>query len=159
MGEIVQIQPGSVAEKAGLIAREVDDEGNIVKHGDRILEVDNEPVVDPLWLPYVIFSKTSMETQAVAVVDEAPSDGTETEQREKRSSSASSRTVLLTIQRDGQLIDLPVSLPQIAPYAGLSVRKGVLACDSLGIAYNVTPIVSGIDGTAIVKEPFGRRDS
>ena len=161
MGEIVAIQPGSVAEKAGLVAREVAEDGSVVKHGDVLLNVDNEPILNPLWFPYTIFNMTGKETRNIAganaTVKAVDSEETNEEVVSKPENGASSsRTILLTVRRDDKQIDIPITLPKAAPYTGLTVRKDVLACDSLGVAYQVKPIVSGIDGsTSVEKSPLG----
>ena len=154
MGEIVEIQSGSVTEKAGLKAREEDENGSVVNHGDVIVEVNNVPVLDPLWFPYTIFNMTGRETRNpstsadVGTVD----DG----QTTIKTSSSSSQTILLTVLRDGQRLDVPITLPRVAPYTGLTDRRGILACDALGLAYQVKPIISGVDGTAnFEKSPLG----
>lgn len=142
MGEIVEIRPNSVAEKAGLIAQEVDENGEIVKHGDVILEIDNEPVLDPLTFPYTIFNLTGRET-SLAGSDDA-------------SNTSAFRSIVLTVERDGARIEVPVTLPRVAPYGGLSDRRGVLASDTLGVAYQVKPVVAGVDGSVMLtKSPLG----
>lgn len=150
MGEIVEIQPGSVAEKAGLKAREEDENGSVVSHGDVIIEVNNSPILDPLWFPYTIFSMTGRETRETtssAVPDELTSE---------KIPSSPTQTILLTVIRDGQRVDIPISLPRAASYSGLVDRSGVLACDALGVAYQVKPIISGVDGTVnFEKSPLG----
>lgn len=141
MGEIAQIQPGSVAEKCGLIARQYDENGNVTQHGDVILDVDNEPVLDPLAFPYQIFSMTGKHTFDVQGAEKTDSG---------------SRSIVLTVNRNGKRVDVPVSLPETAPYSGSSASRGMLACGALGIAYEVLPIVSGTDGTvSFESNPIG----
>lgn len=144
MGEIAQIQPGSVAEKCGLIARKCDENGEVVQHGDVILDVDNEPVLDPLAFPYQIFCMTGKRTFNVQDSNEASTSG--------------SRSIVLTINREGKRIDVPVSLPSAAPYTGSASSRGLVACGALGIAYEVLPVVSGTDGTVTFEgNPIGGR--
>ena len=141
MGEITEIQSGSIAEKVGLRARKVDETGTIIQHGDVILAVDNEPVLDPLAFPYQIFSMTGKETfvpntKQIVFTDDVMGGRPKV-----------SRSVVLTVNRDGKRVDVSVSLPPFASYTGLNSSNGVLACGSLGVAYEVKPIVSGVDGT------------
>lgn len=153
MGEILEIQPGSAAEKVGLRAREEDENGVVLAHGDVIVEVNNTPVLDPLWFPYTVFSMSGKEArkQANSRISESVDDALPSVNK-----SSSSQTILLTVNRDGQRVDIPITLPSDAPYSGLVDRRGVLACDALGVAYQVKPVVSGVDGTVnIEKSPLG----
>ncbi|MBQ2850583.1 MAG: site-2 protease family protein, partial [Thermoguttaceae bacterium] len=59
MGEIVEIRPGSAAEKAGLRKREVDETGAVTQRGDVLLEINAEPILDPRLLPYRLFASGS----------------------------------------------------------------------------------------------------
>ena len=138
MGEIVAIQPGSVAEKCGLRAQEVDANGEIIQHGDVILDVDNEPVLDPLTFPYQIFCMTGKETFPSSNSDSA---GTAQEK------GGASRSIVLTVNREGKRVDVPVTLPRYASYTGSDSSRGMLACGALGVAYEVQPIISGTDGS------------
>ena len=154
MGEIVEIQPGSVAEKVGLKAREEAEDGSVTTHGDVIIEVNNVPVLDPLWFPYSVFSMTGKETRKSPTSKDLES--TDDASTSSRFSSSSSQTILLTVLREGQRVDVPITLPRVAPYSGLTDRRGVLVCDALGVAYQVKPIISGVDGTAsFEKSPLG----
>lgn len=142
MGEIVTIRPGSIAEKVGLRAREVNDAGEVAQHGDVVLEVNNQPVLDPLTFPYMIFDLSGRETIAVDAND--------------ATFSAPQRSITLTVAREGERKDFEITLPQVAPYEDRAASKGRLACDTLGFAYEVKPIVAGIDGTATIDEsPLG----
>ena len=148
MGEIVDIRPDSVAEKCGLRAQERDSEGNIVKHGDVIMEVDNVPVLDPLAFPYQIFNMAGKETVNVQTKDGSAEDRV----------SSISRSIVLTVNRDGERVDVSIALPSVAPYSGSSSSLGVLACGTLGIAYETLPTISGTDGTVSFDgNPIGGR--
>ncbi len=142
MGEIVAIMPGSVAEKAGLRARQVDENGEVVQRGDVIVSVDERPTLDPLTFPYEIFARTSKEIFASSSekVSDAPTEDDSTK-------GASSSSILLTVNREGESLDFSIVLPRAASYTGFASSQGNLACGSLGIAYEVKPVVSGIDGT------------
>lgn len=140
MGEIVAIQPGSVAESVGLISQEVDENGTITRHGDVLLDINNEPILDPVTLPYKIFDLSGKETLRV----------------EADHKTTAQRSIVLTILRDGERVDVPVSLPSCAPYYGFSNNRGRMAIGSLGLAYEVKPYVAGIDGTVSVDaSPLG----
>ncbi len=145
MGEIVKIQRGSVAEKCGLRAREVDEEGNVVRRGDIILDVDNEPVVDPMAFPYQIFSMTSRET--FNVQNDGASNEDDADGNEKFGSRSVSRSIVLTVNREGKREDVTITLPAYAPYSGTASSHGIMACGALGIAFEVNPVVSGTEGT------------
>lgn len=144
MGEIVKILPGSVAEKSGLRAREVDESGNVVRNGDVILEVDNEPILDPLEFPYQIFNMTSRETFDVHGTENVTEGG---EENNELSGVSTKRSLVLTVNREGKRVDVSVMLPDYAPYSGSASSRGVLSCGSLGLAYEVLPTVAGTDGT------------
>ncbi len=143
MGEITQIRPGSVAEKCGLIARECDEDGLVTQHGDVILDVDNEPVLDPLAFPFQIFRMIGKRTFNM--------------ENSGETSTAGLRSVVLTVNREGKRIDIPVSLPTAAPYSGSASSRGAVACDALGIVYEILPVVSGTDGTVSFEDgnPIG----
>lgn len=141
MGEIVAIQPGSPAEKAGLRAREVDETGAVVRRGDVVLDVDNQPILDPTSFPYQIFALAGKETRG--------GQGAET---------ASGKSVVLTVDRDGERVDVPVTLSQNAAYTGFASSRGTMAAGSLGVAFEVKPTVSGVDGTVKYdSNPLGGR--
>lgn len=157
MGEIIEIKPNSAAEKAGLRSRKLDAEGNIVQRGDILLEIDNEPILDPMTFPYKIFSETSRESfeglLGTKAELKAPNLGDE---KREAPSPLSSKTLLLTVNRDGNRVDVPVALPKVAPYGGLTAKGGVMACDSLGLVYQVTPVISGVDASCSYESnPFG----
>lgn len=138
MGEIVEIKPGSVAEKAGLVARELDEEGNVVVHGDVVLEINSEPVLNPIWFPYEVYK-----------IGGDRSIGRENGEGETTTRSSSSATMLLTVARSGKRLDIPVTFARSTNYDGMNARKGIMACDILGFAYQIKPIVSGVDGSAV----------
>ena len=140
MGEIIDIRQGSAAEKSGLRARQVDETGEITQRGDVILEVDNSPILDPLAFPYQLFQMTSKEPFAVQGI----------------ANDSISRSIILTVNRDGKRVDISLSLPNYASYSGNSSSRGAISCDTLGVAYEVLPIVSGSDGTTSFEEsPLG----
>lgn len=144
MGEIIKIQSGSVAEKCGLRARKLNEAGEIVQHGDIILDINNEPVVNPLAFPYQIFNLTSRESFEIKVDEEEKNVASREDERVHQS-----RTIVLTVDREGKREDIPITLPNFAAYSGSASSHGELACGALGISYEVLPIVSGTDGTVI----------
>lgn len=153
MGEIVEIQPGSAAEKAGLRKREVDENGVVTQRGDVLLEVDSVPILDPRRLPYRLFASGSKETRPELAAKSAESEKSgESDNPEKTVKSgkptvAGTQTVALTALRDGERVELTATLPAAASYDGFASNRGVMACGRLGVAFEVLPIVSGIDGT------------
>ncbi len=138
MGEIVEIRPGSAAEKAGLVKREVDENGVVTRRGDVLLEIDSEPILDPRRLPYRLFASGSKETRPELAEKSALTE---------KSARTGSQTVALTVLRDGERVDLTATLPSAAPYDGFASSRGVMACGRLGVAFEVLPVVAGIDGT------------
>ncbi len=161
MGEIVEIRPGSAAEKAGLRKREVDETGAVTQRGDVLLEIDAEPILDPRLLPYRLFASGSKETRPELAAKTAATKAENSENAEnatdsKKSTAASgaqataptgTQTVALTVLRDGERVDLTATLPNAAPYDGFASSRGAMACGRLGVAFEVLPVVSGIDGT------------
>ena len=117
MGEITAIQVDSPATEAGLIARSVDEHGAVTAHGDVIVSIDNEPVTDPLALPYLLDCKAAR--RGVSVV--------------------------LSVRRGGELVDIPVNLTANSGFTGRLSYHGALASSSLGVSFEVEPIVSGLD--------------
>lgn len=122
MGEIAAIQSGSPAEIAGLRPRTTDEQGNVFP-GDVILSVNGVCVTDPLTLPIDLFRL-----------------------------SRDSASVVLTVQRDGESIDVPVTLSPQAGYTGFLSRRGELASDALGVSFFVEPIISGADASVSIPE-------
>ena len=139
MGEIVEIRPGSAAEKAGLRKREVDETGAVTQRGDVLLEVDAEPILDPRLLPYRLFASGSKETR--------PELAAKSAKAEDAAALVGTQTVALTVLRDGERVDLTATLPNAAPYDGFASSRGATACGRLGVAFEVLPVVSGIGGT------------
>ena len=124
MGEITAIQTDSPAAKAGMKKRTLDAEGKIVEHGDVILAINGESVLDPVTLPYRLFQ-----------------------------SAAKEPTPMITVQRNGETVDLPLTLSPNQDYTGFLCHDGQLACDALGICYQVLPVISGTDPS--VRAPEG----
>ncbi|MBQ1455852.1 MAG: site-2 protease family protein [Thermoguttaceae bacterium] len=122
MGEIAAIQSGSPAEKAGLRPR-CDDGQGLVSAGDIILAVNGVSVTDPLALPIDLFRL-----------------------------SRDNASVVLTVQRDGESIDVPVTLASQAGYTGIRSHRGELACDALGVSYYVEPVISGTDARVTIPD-------
>lgn len=160
MGEIVEIRPGSAAEKAGLRKREVDENGAVTQRGDVLLEVDAEPILDPRLLPYRLFASGSKETRPELASKLTPKSMLKSEDLESPVDSkkpelgaataiapTGTQTVALTVLRDGERVDLTATLPNAAPYDGFASSRGAMACGRLGVAFEVLPVVAGIDGT------------
>ena len=151
MGEIVEIRPGSAAEKAGLRKREVDETGAVTQRGDVLLEIDAEPILDPRFLPYRMFASGSKETRPELAAKAAKVENAETAANSKDAplsvAPTGTQTVALTVLRDGERVDLTANLPNAAPYDGFASSRGAMACGRLGVAFEVLPVVSGIDGT------------
>ena len=152
MGEIVEIRPGSAAEKAGLRKREVDETGAVTQRGDVLLEIDAEPILDPRLLPYRLFASGSKETRpelaAKATATKAEnSENSGDAEKSTATAPTGTQTVALTVLRDGERVELTATLPNAAPYDGFASSRGAMACGRLGVAFEVLPVVSGIDGT------------
>ena len=151
MGEIVEIRPGSAAEKAGLRKREVDETGAVTRRGDVLLEIDAEPILDPRLLPYRLFASGSKETRPELAAKAAKTENAEDAANSKDATASNAptgtQTVALTVLRDGERVELTANLPNAAPYDGFASSRGAMACGRLGVAFEVAPVVSGIDGT------------
>ncbi|MBR5626343.1 MAG: site-2 protease family protein, partial [Thermoguttaceae bacterium] len=140
MGEITSIQKGSAAEKAGLRNRIMDEKGNVVQHGDVLVEINNVPILDPVKLPLTIFKLAGKRTRSYSenVGNSAPV------------------SVVATVLRDGKRLDIPMTLPPFASYTGLQCNQGQMASGHLGISYEVLPVISGINGTVdVAQTPIG----
>lgn len=160
MGEIVEIRPGSAAEKAGLRKREVDENGVVTQRGDVLLEIDADPILDPRLLPYRLFASGSRETRSELAAKSAQTEAATEPANSANSANSSNaeksgaliavsgtQTVALTVLRDGKRVDLTATLPNAAPYDGFASSRGAMACGRLGVAFEVAPVVSGVDGT------------
>ena len=142
MGEIVAIRTGSIAEKVGLRARETNEAGEVTQRGDVVLEVNNQPILDPLAFPYMIFDLSGRDTIKGDSQDAL--------------SPAPQRSITLTVARDGDRKDFAITLPEVAPFEDRASNRGRLACDTLGFAYEVEPVIAGVDGTVVIdKSPLG----
>ncbi|MDO5309538.1 MAG: site-2 protease family protein [Planctomycetia bacterium] len=135
MGEIVSILPNSPAAKAGLRARELNEEGNVVHFGDILVDIDNEPIQDPRLLPYQLFFASGKRLSDAPLSDQS------------NLANAGSHVVAVTVVREDERLDFSIPLSSNQSYTGFSSSHGVMACNALGIAYEVRPIVSGVDNT------------
>lgn len=121
MGEIVAIQNGSPAEKAGLKKRVTDENGAVVEPGDVILAVDGKTLLDPLAFP---------------------------NEMNRRAGAGSG--VVLTVRRGPDAVDVPVTLSTDAGYTGILSHNGMMASDALGAAFAVEPVVASLDPAVTV---------
>lgn len=131
MGEIVAIQNGSPAEKAGLKKRVTNENGVVVEPGDVILAVDGKTLLDPLAFPTEMFRR-----------------------------AASGSGIILTVRRGADVVDVPVTLSTDAGYTGILSHNGMMASDAIGVAYAVEPVVSSLDTTVAVigsDKPLGAK--
>ncbi len=136
MGEITKIQKNSPAEKVGLLARHTNEKGEVVQKGDIIIAVNNEPILDPVKFPYNMFLKVRGQKNTT----------------ESGKSEAGIVSVVLTVLRDNQEIEVPMTLARNGLYSGILSKSGCLASGQLGITYEVTPVISGVEPTIGIKE-------
>lgn len=119
MGEITALADGSVGAGAGLKKQVKDATGEIVEHGDIPTAINNEPILDPLAFPFQIYQLASQ--------------------------SAGPKEILLTVKRNGESVDVPLSITEIPGYSGQTSFNGNLACQEIGISFEVLPVISGTD--------------
>ncbi|MDO4586052.1 MAG: site-2 protease family protein [Planctomycetia bacterium] len=158
MGPITAVRKDSVAQKAGILAQIRDSEGNITQKGDLIVSINNEPIFDPLKFPFEIMKMAQPKSVSNADSEPAAGNSGEIESLQPTLTSASQpgTSVVLTLLRDGKLVDVSLILDQDASYADMIPNEGQLASDYLGIAYEVLPVVDGINATVQVdKNPIG----
>ena len=153
MGEITMVQKGSPAEKIGLIAQQTDQDGNIIKHGDRIIAVNGATVTDPLRLPcqfLMIANKMNIAVNDTANNTNADAKTAETKKdskaNAKNSGSSAAGEVVLTVLREGnKKEDLTLTLDPKGAYTGFLTHENCLGIGQLGVTYEVLPIISGMD--------------
>lgn len=121
MGGVTSVADGSPAAAAGLRCADVDESGTVTESGDVILAVNNEPVLDPILFPYQI--------HRLAVKGGGSAD------------------LVLTVNRDGREIEIPMTITASDGYTGLAAFNGRMACEEIGISYRVRPFVTGTDST------------
>ena len=134
MGGVTAIADGSPAAAAGLRCASVDETGTVVGNGDVILAVNNEPVLDPLIFPYQI--------HRLAVKAGGNAD------------------IVLTVRRDGDDVDLPMTITASDGYTGIVSFDGQMASEELGVSFQVRPLVAGTDSSVRFGEeasPIGLR--
>jgi regulator of sigma E protease len=119
MGGVTSVAEGSPAAGAGFHLTTYDESGAITGNGDVIVAVNNEPVLDPVLFPYRIHE--------LAVRGGGKAD------------------LVLTVQRDGKNVDVPLSITASDGYTGIISFNGRMACNELGISYMVRPFIAGID--------------
>lgn len=160
MGEITMVQKGSPAEKAGLIAQQIDKDGKIVKHGDKIIAINGAPVADPLRLPcQFLMIANKMNSAANAKTEGSKDSDSKTADAKtadsKTADAKSSKTsatgevtgeVVLTVLREGgKKEDLTLTINPKGPYSGFLTHESCLGIGQLGVTYEVLPIISGMD--------------
>ncbi len=121
MGGITSVADGSPAAAAGLRDADVDESGTVTENGDVIVAVNNEPVLDPVLFPYRIHQLAAQ--------------------------AGGSADIVLTVERDGKNIDVPLTITASDGYTGLVSFNGRMACEELGVSYLVRPFVAGTDSS------------
>lgn len=139
-GEITAIQKNSAAERAGLRALKRGPDGSVLEHGDIPIAINNEPIVDPLRLPCQIYQMANKPR-----IDE--------KDKEKKDLPPNGiLSVVLTVLRNGEQIDIPITFPGDASYSGILPSGGSLALGHFGIAYQVLPEIGKIDPSIPLKD-------
>ncbi|MDO5553811.1 MAG: site-2 protease family protein [Planctomycetia bacterium] len=123
MGEVTSLIKGSPADRAGVRVQQRNEKGEITQHGDILFAVNNEPILNALKFPYKVWASCH------GAAGESP-----------RTTS-----LVLTVRRDGELVDLPMSVSTDSPYTGFRTNKSQLACGFLGLCYEVLPCIGAID--------------
>ncbi|MBQ3388250.1 MAG: site-2 protease family protein [Thermoguttaceae bacterium] len=121
MGEITSVAEDSPAAGAGFRAAVRDESGTIIENGDVIAAVNNEPVLDPILFPYQI--------HRLAVKGGGKAD------------------IVLTVNREGNEVDIPLSITASESYTGTVSFRGRMASSEIGISYMVRPFIAGTDAS------------
>ncbi|MDO5581736.1 MAG: site-2 protease family protein [Planctomycetia bacterium] len=137
-GEITAVQKNSPAERAGIRVRKIGPDGSVVEHGDIPVAINNEPIIDPLKLPCQIFLMANKPNSENKEQKDIPPNGI--------------LSVVLTVLRNGEQVDIPITFPGSAAYSGILPGGGSLAVGHLGIAYQVLPVIGRIDPSISIKE-------
>ena len=121
MGEITSVAEDSPAAGAGFRVAVHDQSGTVIEQGDIIVAVNNEPVLDPILFPSQI--------HRLAVKGGGKSD------------------IVLTVNREGNEVDIPLSITASESYTGTLSFRGRMASGEIGVSYMVRPYIAGTDSS------------